>query len=171
MTATSAAVQWIAALALGIVTCSIEATTILQVPLSEMVADSSLIVTGEVLDVTRVCGPCPEANQLDLFSAAVRVREALKGNAGSNILVYFSSRGPSPTFATGQRAILLLQPWRDGFTTVQGYGGKLDVVGDVVPRIYVLGEPPNQSVQTVIGRIRRAQVDDASSVQRGRNAP
>jgi hypothetical protein len=148
--------RWLVALAIGIGASASSFGMIVQISLDQMVAESTLIVLGQVESVVRICGPCPEPNQLTLFRATVRVEEALKGVGQRNVPVYFSQGESSPTLSIGQRSILLLQPWQDGYVTGQGYGGKLDVVDAVVPRIYAVGEAQNQPIEPVIARIRQA---------------
>jgi hypothetical protein len=157
-----------AGLALALGPNALEAASIVPVPLSEMVSESSLVVLGQVDSVTLVCGPCPEPNQRELFVANVKVRTTMKGSVDSNVPVYFSERD---TLQRGQHAILLLRPWRDGFATVQGYGGRIDISGDVVPRIYAPGEPLNQSVENVIDKIRQAQSSGDNRSKGSRSAP
>lgn len=144
------------ALAVGWLACGVSLAMIVPLPLDQMVAESRLVILGDVESIDHTCGPCSEPNMRKLSVASVRVVDTMKGIAEKVVRVYFTpGMEPSPSFLAGERCILFLERWRDGWRTVQGYGGKMEVVNGVISRVYSSDVPKNQSVEAMTALLRR----------------
>jgi hypothetical protein len=136
---------------------------IIELPLSEMVKGSELIVRGEVvatqktgdLDPRTKYPALPEgAVHFKYFKATLKVKKVLLGMSPTDTL-YVDYRGTSTDakFYSGQEVLVFLVR-RDGILqTVAGYGGLVEIKGKMVGPIFIREEAQEQELERFVDKI------------------
>jgi hypothetical protein len=89
------------------------------------------------------------------FEAILRVEELLKGVSPEiTTVAYYPSISISPRFTPGERCIVSLANDSGRLIVVQGYSGKVPVVGTLVTPVGLIEEKPKQDLIGFLAKIR-----------------
>jgi|WetSurMetagenome_2_1015567.scaffolds.fasta_scaffold1008479_1 hypothetical protein len=144
---------------LVLLTASVSTPKIIQITLSEMVQESSMIFVGKVVRIveeTEVPKGEPYRGE-----ATISVEQVIKGPTKRKISVsYLPGLSISPDLRLGFWYVLFIREWKGSNITVRGYGGAIPIVDGKVRVSFILGEEENQTLDGFIQRIKSASPGD-----------
>jgi len=141
----------VVAIVLGCVSALSGDAKVTKLSLQEMVARSELIVVARVSEI-RDTGESRMGNPVAMIR--ISVETTLKGRAHRSLDIYeIPTAIETAQFTIYDKCVFFLARHESQLWVVQGFAGKVNIVGDNAKDIYIAGEEETQPVQSFLARI------------------
>jgi hypothetical protein len=121
-------------------------------PLNEMVKEAELIVIGKVVSGEKTREHYD--SELVYSRTKVAIKKTLKGDTSvRELYIYTVPVTTDARFQLNEESILFIHTKKGKNSVVRGYGGKVDIKGDMVGPITMINEPREQKLEVFMNKI------------------